>query len=896
MNIFKRKEVESPISTKTNDLQEQIDALASQLENALDENAQLYYEKSIIDSNGSNPITGEFGLVDEQYDKAMLQRLFMTETWFFIAVNTIAKTISSLPFRLEKRKVVKQTVRQANGDEDEVYKETWIEASAEPESMLFKYPNDMQGQMEFWYLIVADLLSTGDAYIHPLKDQQYLDESQPLDRLRNAIDRCRMTDVHQLLRLNSAMMEAVPSEEEDKILEGYAMVSDNMAVGFLPEEVVHIKLPNPSNPFYGLSPVVAVMKKVLLDRYTDEHHIRFYKQGARLGGAIETTKKLTKEQMNRLSATFEAKFTGKRQHHRTLILPEGMKYNTIEVSPVDTALIEFSKTNKEPILSAYNLPPIKVGLLDGATFANALIQNKTYYVDTIMPLTCLIEQAINRSDSIIKNTRDMRFRFDFSQIEALQEDFKAKSEMALGMLKSGATINEVREKVWELPPIEGGDVTPAMPHSGTDLTSLLSLNNAGDNKNDVANAQNDTEALSDVVPTEVTFESRVAQLINEAVAEGLDLGTATQRAIELAIQEGFTPTISQEEEEDEEKAASHIHVDSKGVRTGKAIPTGEEGLHYHLLFDEKGQEIGQTSSDKDDPRHTHSDDGGNTSGPRSAKFEPAPFAKDTLQEYMKVMSGQGVDTMIVDRKETYVGFMNRLKKLTLKKLKKKAFRKQKGFGIKIALPEPLEFRKFIKEESKIIAESLLNASKHGYKHNIPSKTMTFPNEAAIAQLEKIATRNVTSVVKTSLKGLKEIIKVSNEEQVSVQELASRIEDVFDNMTRSKAETIARTETLQAVSSGQDLKTQELKEQFPSDFKKLRRVWVTANDEKVRDSHEDLEGDVVKVGEKFGNGLEYPRQPGGEAKEVINCRCTFIDFLPEDSEAILGILSGGSPLS
>ena len=95
----------------------------------------------------------------------------MTETWFFITVNTIAKTIASLPFKLEKRKVIKQNVVQANGDKDEVFKETWIDATAEPESAVFNFPNTLQAQMEFWYLVVADLLATGDAFIHPYKDE-----------------------------------------------------------------------------------------------------------------------------------------------------------------------------------------------------------------------------------------------------------------------------------------------------------------------------------------------------------------------------------------------------------------------------------------------------------------------------------------------------------------------------------------------------------------------------------------------------------------------------------------------------------------------------------------------------------------------------------------------------
>lgn len=820
---------QSKSAKKPDELQSQLDTLSNQFDELLEENYQLQLSKSFGDSYGSDPIMGQFGLVDEQYDKSSLQKLFMTEGWFYIAVNTIAKSIASLPQKIEKKKIIKQRVIQPNGKEEEVYKETWVEASAEPEANIFVYPNDLQSQMDFWYLIVCDILATGEAFIHPFKEEkEYLLNQQ--DRLQEAIDKVRKTDVSCLYRINSALTEAVASDDPEKIIEGYLTVTDSEPLVFEPEEIVHIRLPNPSNPLGGLAPIVPVMKRVLLDRYTDEHHIRFYKQGARLGGAIETTKKLTQEQIRRLTKTFESQYTGKRQHHRTLILPEGMKYNIIEQSPVDSALIEFSKTNKEPILSAYNLPPIKVGLLDGATFANALIQNKTYYVDTIMPITTLIEQAINKSESILKSSRNLRFRFDFSQIEALQDDYKSKAEAGTAMANSGMTINEVRQRVWNLPPLEGGDVTPAINKTEPFIPFNSLSADQGDIKVDANNAQNDTQINSDILPTEATFESRVAQLINEAVAEGLDVGVATERAIQQALEEGFIPTrLSPPEEEEEDKSID------------------------------------------------------------------IPFSKEALISYAKNVNGEMIDPIMLDRRKEFSEFMDRLEKFIIGNLSKKAFRKEKSFGIKISLPKEGELKAFIEKESQRVAESMVKATQHGYKYNLPSRQIAFPNDKALTILKKIATRNVKSVSQSSLSQLKNIITSSISEQTSVGEITARIQDAFKNITASKAETIARTETLSAVSIGQDLKSKEFRSLFPKEAKNMRRVWIDARDSKVRDSHADNNNVVVKVGQPFPNGLLYPRDPAGPASEVINCRCSFVDFLPDDQEDILSITSGGSDL-
>lgn len=54
---------------------------------------------------------------------------------------------------------------------------------------------------------------------------------------------------------------------------------------------------------------------------------------------------------------------------------------------------------------------------------------------------------------------------------------------------------------------------------------------------------------------------------------------------------------------------------------------------------------------------------------------------------------------------------------------------------------------------------------------------------------------------------------------------------------------------------------------------LEQQWVATLDERTRDSHRELDGEKIKVGEKYSNGLRYPGDPEGPAREVYNCRCT-----------------------
>ena len=56
---------------------------------------------------------------------------------------------------------------------------------------------------------------------------------------------------------------------------------------------------------------------------------------------------------------------------------------------------------------------------------------------------------------------------------------------------------------------------------------------------------------------------------------------------------------------------------------------------------------------------------------------------------------------------------------------------------------------------------------------------------------------------------------------------------------------------------------------------VMKKWLATLDDRTRESHVDLDGEVVEVDEPFSNGLMYPADPSGEPEEVYNCRCTMI---------------------
>jgi len=95
---------------------------------------------------------------------------------------------------------------------------------------------------------------------------------------------------------------------------------------------------------------------------------------------------------------------------------------------------------------------------------------------------------------------------------------------------------------------------------------------------------------------------------------------------------------------------------------------------------------------------------------------------------------------------------------------------------------------------------------------------------------------------------------------SIPKLAERISGVFTDAKGYRSTLIARTEVLNASNSG-------ALEAYKQSGVVEKKEWLSTMDDRVRDEHAALNGEVVGIDKPFSNGEMYP----GEC----NCRCTII---------------------
>jgi len=104
---------------------------------------------------------------------------------------------------------------------------------------------------------------------------------------------------------------------------------------------------------------------------------------------------------------------------------------------------------------------------------------------------------------------------------------------------------------------------------------------------------------------------------------------------------------------------------------------------------------------------------------------------------------------------------------------------------------------------------------------------------------------------------------------SIPKIAKSLQSVT-NMDRSSAIRNARTMMTSAQNAG---RLQAYKDAQSKGID-LQKKWIATLDHVTRESHVDLDGEVVPLDETFSNGLDYPGG-AGPAEEVYNCRCTMV---------------------
>lgn len=121
--------------------------------------------------------------------------------------------------------------------------------------------------------------------------------------------------------------------------------------------------------------------------------------------------------------------------------------------------------------------------------------------------------------------------------------------------------------------------------------------------------------------------------------------------------------------------------------------------------------------------------------------------------------------------------------------------------------------------------------------------------------------------------------------VSKSDADRMVQRYRDRLLKLRGDTIARTEALAALHQSQFEALEQVAESGAVKRDQVKRIWRSASDRRVRDTHNAMDGQAVALDAPFvspsGARLKFPGDPAAPAGETINCRCWAepkVDFL------------------
>ena len=235
-----------------------------------------------------------------------------------------------------------------------------------------------------------------------------------------------------------------------------APTMNGMTVTLRPSDVLHI----PGLGFDGLvgySPIAMAKNAIGMAIACEEYGAKFFANGAAPGGVLEHPGTIKDPQKVRDS--WNAAYQGSSNSHRVAVLEEGMKYQSIGISPEQAQFLETRKFQINEIARIFRVPPHMVGDLEKSSFSNIEQQSLEFVKYTLDPWVIRWEQAISRA--LLRPDEKKLYFAKFNVDGLLRGDYVSRMNGYATARQNGwMSANDIREleNLDRIPPELGGDL------------------------------------------------------------------------------------------------------------------------------------------------------------------------------------------------------------------------------------------------------------------------------------------------------------------------------------------------------------------------------------------------------------------------------------------------------
>ena len=354
------------------------------------------------------------GLWPEHGDEAARARVYQQSPWVYIAINRIAEAAALVPLQ----------VLRLQG-------ERRLAVERHPLERLLDAPNPQHSRFALMEQTVGMLELTGNAY--------WL--------LTGA-----GAAPTQIWPLRPDRVSIVPDAAGH--VRGYIYEIDGQRIPLEATEVLHFRRWHPANDFYGLSALEAGRLTIRSDHAMAQwNHNAFGQDNGVPAGIVSIRDFVSDADYERIKREWRQSYGGP-QRRTAFLRGGGISWQNIGLSHNELDFLKGREAHRNEILNLFGIP---VGLVsENATEANARVAERLFIERTLWPRLVRIASKI---------TQDLLPFWPGEHVAQFEDIRPTDSRARLEEIRTAApvlSINEVRERYYQLPPAPWGALPAGM--------------------------------------------------------------------------------------------------------------------------------------------------------------------------------------------------------------------------------------------------------------------------------------------------------------------------------------------------------------------------------------------------------------------------------------------------
>ncbi len=160
------------------------------------------------------------------------------------------------------------------------------------------------------------------------------------------------------------------------------------------DNLLHIKLYNPSNNYYGLSPIESAIRPIETHNAISDYFLAVVQNGGRPSGILSHAECYSDNIKKSIKEDFKELYKKMGTQSSVAILEGSYKWENIGIDPDKLKLLETKLKAEKEIAAVFGIPPILLGVSD-ATFSNYKEARKHFFYERVLTMLELILEQIS---------------------------------------------------------------------------------------------------------------------------------------------------------------------------------------------------------------------------------------------------------------------------------------------------------------------------------------------------------------------------------------------------------------------------------------------------------------------------------------------------------------------